>query len=942
MGPTFVSEQNIESTMKKVLLTLSLLFFLGSIIAQTGKLKISGTVVDSAATPLVGATVTMMHAKDSVLAGFSTTQADGSFLIGRLKKDNYILTISYIGYETLTQTLKINKEENLGNLTLEEESKILNEVLVKGDRVPVVINGDTIEYNADAFKTQPNAVVEDLLKRLPGVEVERDGTIRAQGEQVQQVLVDGKEFFGTDPKVATKNLPADAIDKVQVFNKKSDRAEFSGIDDGQRQKTINLELKEDKKNGAFGRVTGGGGTDERYYGKANINRFSPNRQLSFIGTMNNINEQGFSMNDYFNFSGGMQRMMSGSGGSFRIELNSDDMAIPIDQGNNNGLFTTYAGGLNFNNEFGKKLEVGGSYFFSQLNQDIRKTTRSENYLADRTLISEEHSLQETERTNHRLNVNLRYRPDSLQEVRFRTNLSFNQTDYRQSKDSETSLGDGILENTANSTYFSNGENTLLNGNLDYRRKLGKPGRVFSLGLTYGITDRTSLGEVNSLNKFGLSNPASAIADTLNQENDQDNQRFSYGINTSFTEPLGKREFLEANYSFSNYNEDTDRQVYDLFGPAMESRIFNDLLSFRYDNAYIYHRGGFNFRLNRKKFNFSTGVSLQESILRGDLSPQDVEIRQTYLNVVPNLRWSYMMSMANRLSFDYDAFVREPDIRQLQPVINNSDPLNIYEGNPNLRPEYSHNLRLSYNTYDQITLSSFFAFLNFTYTDEVITNSVSFDERLVRTIKPINLRENQRYRGNFSYSSPIRALQLRMNVSTDLTFVQGYNLVGDVLNRTQRYRVRPGLRLENRFKEKFDLAVGAKVGFNETKYDINKSFNQSFVNQSYFADLTIPLPAGFNFNSTLDYDLYRDRGAFNQDIALWNISLKKFFMETKQLELKLTVFDALNQNIGINRMAEQNFLLDERIESIGRYFMLSLTYNLSAFGNQRGVFIQEHR
>ena len=302
-----------------------------------------------------------------------------------------------------------------------------------------------------------------------------------------------------------------------------------------------------------------------------------------------------------------------------------------------------------------------------------------------------------------------------------------------------------------------------------------------------------------------------------------------------------------------------------------------------------------------------------------------------------------MSKANRLSFDYDAFVREPDIRQLQPVINNSDPLNIYEGNPNLRPEYSHNLRLSYNTYDQITLSSFFAFLNFTYTDEVITNSVSFDDRLVRTIKPINLRENQRYRGNFSYSSPIRALQLRMNLSTDLTFVQGYNLVGDVLNRTQRYRVRPGLRLENRFKEKFDLAVGTKIGFNETKYNINKTFNQSFVNQSYFADLTIPLPAGFNFSSTLDYDLYRDRGeAFNQDIALWNISLRKFFMKSKQLELKLTVFDALNQNIGINRMAEQNFLLDERIESIGRYFMLSVTYNLSAFGNQGGVFIQEHR
>lgn len=930
--------------MKKILLSLCLIVTsLSWLAGQTGKLRINGTVVDSSATPLVGATVTLMHAADSVLAGFATTQADGGFLIGRLKKDNYLLRITYIGYENHSQLIELKKEVDLGPIQLAEESEILKEVLVKGDRVPVVINGDTIEYNADAFKTQPNAVVEDLLKRLPGVEVERDGTVRAQGEQVNQILVDGKEFFGTDPKVATKNLPADAIDKVQVFNRKSDRSEFSGVDDGQRQKTINLELKEDKKKGAFGRVTGGGGTDERYYGKANINRFAPDRQLSLIGTINNINEQGFSMNDYFNFSGGMQRMMSGGSGGIRIELNSEDMAIPIDQGNNNGLFTTWAGGLNFNNEFSKKLEVGGSYFFSQLNQDIRKRVRSENYLADRTLITEENSLQSTERSNHRLNVNLRYRPDSLQEIRFRTNLSFNQTDYQRSKDSQTSLGTGVLENTGKSDYFSEGQNTLLNGSLTYRRKLGRPGRTFSLGLDYGITDRQSNGVVDALNQFGLSNPNSMTSDTLNQENDQANQRFSYGINTSFTEPLGKREFLEANYSFSNYNEDSDRTVFDLFGPAMESRLLNDQLSFKYDNLYTYHRGGFNFRLNRKKFNFSTGISLQESILRGELLPQDVEIRQSYVNLLPNLRWSYNMSMANRLSFDYDAFVREPDIRQLQPTVNNSDPLNIYEGNPNLRPEYNNNFRLSYNSYDQITLSSFFAFINFTYTDQTITNAVSFDERLVRTIKPINLKDNQRYQANFSYSSPFRPLQLRTNISTDLSYNQAFTLVGDQINRTRRYRVRPGLRLENRFKEKFDLAVGAKIGFNETRYDLNKAFDQSFINQTYFADLTIPLPAGFNFNSTLDYDLYRDRGeGFNQDIAVLNFSLKKFFMPSKQLELKLMVFDALNQNIGINRMAEQNFLIDERIESLGRYFMLSLTYNLSAFGNGGGIFIQEHR
>ncbi|MEZ5041083.1 MAG: outer membrane beta-barrel protein [Saprospiraceae bacterium] len=929
--------------MKKVILALCLILpSLSGLMAQTAKWSVSGTVVDKSA-PLVGATVTLLHAADSVLAGFATTDTAGKFTIGRLKKDNYLLNISYIGYEKYAQAIDLNKDLVLDEINLQEESKTLDEVLVKGGRVPVVINGDTIEYNADAFKTQPNAVVEDLLKRLPGVEVERDGTIRAQGEQVNQVLVDGKEFFGNDPKVATKNLPADAIDKVQVYDRKSDRAEFSGVDDGQRQKTINLSLKEDKKKGAFGRVTGGAGTDERYYGKANINRFSPEKQFSIIGTINNINEQGFSMNDYFNFSGGMQRMMSGGGGGIRIELNSDEMAIPIDQGNKDGLFTTWAGGVNFNNEISKQLEINGSYFFSQLNQDIRKTIRSENFLSDRTLITDEKSLQSTERASHRLNLSVQYKPDSLQEIRFRTGLSFNQTDFQQNKTSSTSLGDGILENTGLSDYASKGDNTLLNGSLMYRRKLGRPGRVFSLGMDLGVTDKRSDGRVNSLNQFGLSRPTEAVFDTLHQENNQANIRLSYGFNASYTEPLDKNKFLEANYSFSNYNEDIERIVYDLFGPAMETQFRNDLLSFNYDNAYIYHRGGFNFRLNRKKFNFSTGLNLQQSLLRGDLSSQGVMIKQSYLNLVPNLRWNYDISLANHLRFDYDAFVREPDIQQLQPTVDNTDPLNIYIGNPNLRPEYSNNLRLSYTSYDQITLSSFFAFFNATYTNQTITNAVSFDDRLVRTTTPINLKNNQRYQANFSYSSPIRPLKMRMNIGADLTYNQGFNLVGSDLNRTRQYRVRPNLRLENRFKEKFDLAVGAKVGFNETRYTLNKEFNQSFVNQTYFADLTIPLPAGFNFNSTLDYDLYRDRGAgFDQDIPLWNIALKKFFMATKQLELKFTVFDALNQNVGINRMAEQNYLRDERIESIGRYFMLSLTYNLSAFGGQGGIFIEQHR
>src|SRR6478736_7417252 len=359
--------------MKRILLFLSLIICSSSAFAQ--KFVITGQVLDSLSNPLPSATVMLLNPKDSSLVNFSVSDARGVFEMKNVNRGSYQVKVTFVGLAPFTKNISTSENSvvDVGRLKMEPLTKQLDEVVIV-DKAPVTVKRDTIEFNAGSFKTKANANVEDLLKKLPGVEVETDGTVRAQGEQVQRVTVDGREFFGRDPKLATRNLPADAVDKVQVFDKKSDQSTFTGIDDGQREKTINLELKEEKRTGAFGNMMGGAGTEDRWQGKASINRFAKGQQLSFLGMGNNVNEQGFSMDDYMNFSGGSSQMMAGGGGSMRVQLGGDNQnGVPLNfGGRQNGIVTNYAGGLNFNRDFSTKTKMTSSYFYNRLDQNVNQ------------------------------------------------------------------------------------------------------------------------------------------------------------------------------------------------------------------------------------------------------------------------------------------------------------------------------------------------------------------------------------------------------------------------------------------------------------------------------------------------------------------------------------------------------------------------------------------
>ncbi|HYG02789.1 MAG TPA: TonB-dependent receptor, partial [Chryseosolibacter sp.] len=653
----------------KTLVTIVVLLMTS--VGYSQKYDVQGQLADTLGGPLPSATVLLLAASDSSLVNFTLTDSDGSFRFKNLAAKEYFLKVSYVGFRTVMQRIHQPATGNLldlGRVKMLPATSELEAIEIAAERAPVTIKKDTIEFNAGSFRTKQNAMVEDLLKKLPGVEVDNDGNVTAQGERVKRVTVDGKNFFGADPKIATKNLPADAIDKVQVFDKKSDQATFTGIDDGQREKTINLELKEEKRNGAFGTLMAGVGTDDRFQGRASVNKFSKDRQLSLLGMGNNVNESGFSMDEYMNFTGGSQQMMSG--GAVRLEFGSDNQnGVPLNFGNRaNGIMTTYAAGLNYNDELSKKSEVNGSYFFNYIDHNREQLTERENFLPGGSFTFNQNSRQNNYNTNHRVNASLEQKLDSMNSIKFTTNMSLNSTETNLDSKSESRNGDNEIQNESTTRSLASGQNNSLTSSLLWRHKFNKKGRTLSTNLQYGISQNDRDGYLNSINEFYVGDEP--LTQNLEQESIQKTHYKSYAGSISYTEPLGKRRYLEANYSYRANLNDVDRKVFDVNN---EESVLNTQLTNVYNSTYEYHKAGLNFRMVKPKFNLVAGTSVQNTKLAGRIITADTKVDCSFENILPSLRFNYDFSNTRHLRLDYETDVQEPSIQQLQPVIDNSDP-----------------------------------------------------------------------------------------------------------------------------------------------------------------------------------------------------------------------------------------------------------------------------
>ncbi len=936
-----VSKMLKQLHINTILLTAVLLTALPSF-AQT--VNVSGTVTDGEnETTMPGATVMLLNPSDSTFYKFGITNTTGQFSIKGAKTGPFILQISFIGYSSYYKNLELteeNKELNLGKIAMATKKELLQTVEIVDEMVPVIINGDTIEYNAGAFKVKPEDNVKDLLKKLPGVEVDKDGKVTAQGEEVKKVLIDGKDFFGDDTKIATENLPADMVKKIQVYDDESEMSKITGIDDGDRTKTINLKIKKDRKKGVFGTVTGEGGLtadnwnnieneDGLYYGKFNINKFKDDMQLSTLGMINNTNDQGFSYRDYLNFAGGASNAM-GKGG-FRNMSNTT--GVPIGGDENDGFTTTKAAGLNWNQDISKSARIAMSYFYNEIDKRVYQETDIQ-YIntGNRDFNSFEKTNQFSFSQNHRVNLKYDQDIDSTQDLIIKVDLSTAKGNQNSWSANETRTQEGIFINSTNNENQSTGTDIGGSGNLTYGKRFKKKGRSFVTTLNYGISENDKKYYLASNNNT-IDSLGGLINTTINQTQNEINNNTNFSGKVSYTEPIAKGKYLEVNYRRSNNNTDYVKDFYDIVGPGND--VFNTNLSSIYLNNYTYNSYGSYLKWNTKKSNITLGGAAQQSTLDGEIENSNFKLTRIQWNFLPRFKWKYSFNKSSRIHFNYNTNVNEPSLTQLQPTLDNSDPLNLYQGNPNLQQEYRHSGNIRFMSFNQFSFTNVFATLGAVYTKNKITNSQIFNQQFIRVTTPINVASDYLFTGYAYYGTPIRAIKSKINLKLNSSYNKSILFVNTIEDNVDRITNGIDFSIENRRKEVVDASIGAEVSYTTTKYAISDAFNQNYFSTEYYAELVIDFKKDWTFSSEAFYTIYSgDEFTDNPSIPIVEATVSKRFLKGNRGLLELSVYDIFNQNVGINRTNNLNYIQDQRTRTLSRFVMLSFSYKIRRFGGKR--------
>ena len=917
--------------------------------AQNGH-RVKGKIADEASgKSLPGANVVLVSVKDTTNRAFAVADIDGNFEINGLDNAFYKMTVTFVGYQPMKKFVRVNQPMvNVGTLSLKVDTEVLKEVTIQGNTVTAVQKGDTLQYNATAYKTNPDANAEDLITKMPGIIVDQSG-VQAQGEQVQKVLVDGQEFFANDPAVALKTIPAEIISKIEVFDQLSDQAQFSGFDDGQTTKTLNIITKPTARNGQFGRVYAGYGTEGFYSAGGNVNDFNDKRRLTVVGLSNNINQQNFADEDIAGIaatSGNRRRGRRGRGGN-RGGFNAGGNASDFLTGSQAGISQTHSVGLNYSNQW-EKLTLNGSYFFNARDNSNDQLVNRETFLSeDVSQFYTEESQSTTLNYNHRLNLRLQWNIDRYNSIIFTPGISFQQNDQGDQVLGRTAVNGEPLGSVTSNDFAASLSGFRQNGSLLYRHRFAKRGRTFSVRLR----NNTNSTENDSEFMTVVETMRSAMRDTTDQFAEITSDNETWSTNISYTEPVWQRMQLQFSYDYSVNNATSERSTFDQSVEEPVLIVDNDL-SNEFDSRYMTSRPGVGMIWRKDKVMVRAGLGYQQARLESSqLFPEANEVNQDFNNLLPNamIRWNF--TKEKNLRIMYRTRTENPSVSQLQNVIDNSNPLLLSTGNPALGQSVSHSIISRYSNTNVKKSTSFFSFILLRNNADAISNSTfvaAQDSTLGSAIvlpaggqlsRPVNIDGNWNIRSFSSMGLPLGFLKSNINLNLGINYQRTPSIINEQENVVNTLGTTTGFVVGSNISEKVDFTLSYSANYTVVENNLQPDFNDNFLFQTSRVKFNWILRKGLVFRSDLTYQQYSGlEQDFEQDFLLWNISIGKKIMKNQQGEIRVDVFDLLEQNNNVTRTTAESYVEDAINQVVRQYFMLSFTYNIRNFKSataQRG-------
>ncbi|WP_294629634.1 TonB-dependent receptor [uncultured Bacteroides sp.] len=941
--------------MKRFFAGLVLLLCAFSIFAQNKVITVSGRVVESdSKEPAAQATVQLLSLPDSAYAAGIASSNQGWFTLPKVKAGKYVLKISYIGFQTKIVPVQLTAnvpDKKMGNIELQPDAVMLKEAVVTAEAPQVTVKEDTLEYNSAAYRTPEGAMLEELVKKLPGAEIDDDGNVKINGKEVKKIMVDGKEFFGGDVKTGLKNLPVNMIDKLKTYDKKSDLARVTGIDDGEEETVLDLKVKKGMNQGWFGNASVAGGTEDRYGSNLMLNRFVDNSQFSLIGSANNVNDQGFS---------------GGGGPRFR---------------NSNGLTATKMLGANFATQT-EKLELGGSARYNYSDRDAISKNYSELIMPNGNSYSNSNSKNRNKNMNFNADFRLEWKPDTLTNIIFRPNVSYGKSKGYSISESGTFNDDplnwvsnpndflnkiqwgsddplkDIRVNASNSESASESESLSANASLQVNRRLNNMGRNITFRGTFGYGDSDSEQFSESLTRY-FDPEANRKDDERKQYITSPSNNYDYTAELTYNEPIAKATFLQFRYKFQYRYSESDRSTYSLIPETekLQDWIWNfgDELPEGYENnkdmslskyaQYKYYNHDINAGMNiiREKYRFNFGLSLQPQNTRLDYKKAEIDtvVKRNVFNFAPNVDFRYRFSKVSQLRFTYRGRAGQPSMENLLDITDDSNPLRITKGNPGLKPSFTHSMRLFYNTYNADKQRGMMAHANFNTTQNKITNATKYNQKTGGTItQPENINGYWTAMGMFGFNTALKDKRFTINsfsrasYTNDVSFL--YNDDTQVNDKNTSTSLTLAENLNGTFRNDwFEFTINGSINYNFERNKLNPSTNQEPYTFGYGASTNISLPWSMTLSTNITNNSrrgYRD-ASMNRNELIWNAQIAQSFLKGNAATISFEIYDILRQQSNISRSLSEGMRSVSEYNGINSYCMLRFSYRLNVFGNK---------